>query len=73
MRLLARELRPDELEIARQSLDDLLAFYRGHPDESQELIHVGESTPDEHIEPTELAGWTMLTNQLMNLDEVLTK
>ena len=73
MRLLAREFRPDELEIVRQSLENLLGFYRSHPDEAREVIHVGESEPDADIDPAVLAGWTLLTNQLMNLDEVLNK
>jgi hypothetical protein len=73
LRLLARELRPDELAVVNQSLDDLLAHYRAEPQQAQELIHVGESEPNASLEPAELAGWTMLANQLMNLDEVLNK
>ncbi len=73
LRLLAREFHPDEMEIVRRSLDDLLNYYQGHPDEAHELLHVGETTPDASLDPGRLAGWTMLTNQLMNLDEVLNK
>jgi hypothetical protein len=73
VRLLAREFRPDELGLVEQSLDDLLQFYQAHPDDARDVIHVGESVPDESQEPTVLAGWTMLANQLMNLDEVLNK
>jgi hypothetical protein len=72
-RLLARDFRPDELEIVQRSLDNLLAHYQAEPDLATDLIHVGASPPNEALESTELAGWTMLANQLMNLDEVLNK
>ena len=29
--------------------------------------------PNEHVNPATLAAWTMLANELLNLDEVLTK
>jgi hypothetical protein len=37
------------------------------------LIAFGESKPDAKLDASELAAWTMLANQLMNLDEVLNK
>ena len=70
-RLLARPFRPDEMNVARKSLSQLQAFYASHPKEAQELITTGESRPDATIKPETLAAWTMLANQLMNLDEVL--
>jgi hypothetical protein len=72
-RLLARGLRPDEAKIAEDSLGDLLAFYATRPDEAKQLLAVGESKPNAALDPAQLAGWTMLANQLMNLDEVLNK
>jgi hypothetical protein len=73
LRLLSRELRPEEVAVARSSLDRLLAHYTQHADEAQNLIHVGESKPDARLPASELAAWTMLCNELMNLDEVLNK
>ena len=70
-RLLARPFRPDEMNVARKSLARLQAFYASHPKEAQELITTGESKPDATVKPETLAAWTMLANQLMNLDEVL--
>ena len=40
---------------------------------AKKLIAVGESKADPTLDPSELAAWTMLANQLMNLDEVLNK
>ncbi|MFN3652688.1 MAG: DUF1553 domain-containing protein [Armatimonadota bacterium] len=72
-RLLARSFRPEEMQVVRQSLAELEGFYRGHGKEARELIAVGESKADPTVQPERLAAWTMLVNQLMNLDEVLNK
>jgi hypothetical protein len=72
-RVLARPLRADEIAVVRPSLDALLAFYQSHPDDAGKLITVGESPADKSIPAADLAGWTMLINELMNLDEVLVK
>jgi hypothetical protein len=72
-RLIARDLRPEEQEIVRQSVERLSAYYADHADDARALIDVGETQPDPSIAPAELAAWTMVTNQLMNLDEVLNK
>ena len=70
-RLLARPFRPDEMNVARKSLARLQAFYATHVKEAQELVSTGESKPDATLKPETLAAYTMLANQLMNLDEVL--
>jgi hypothetical protein len=72
-RLISRPFNDRELPIVEQSLSKLLDFYRQHADEAQQLIATGESKPDASLEQAILAGWTMLTNELMNLDEVLNK
>jgi hypothetical protein len=72
-RLLARPFKPEEAQIVAKSLKQLGDFYRGNEKDAQALITVGESKPDPTMNPAELAAWTMLTNQLMNLDEVLNK
>jgi hypothetical protein len=72
-RLLARGFRREEMKVVRASLDDLLAFYKGHAEEAKKLLAVGESKADPTLDAGELAAWTMLANELMNLDEVLNK
>jgi hypothetical protein len=72
-RLLARPLRPEEGQVARASLDELVGYYKAHPDDAKALIAVGESKPDPALDATTLAAWTMLANEMMNLDEVLNK
>lgn len=72
-RLLARPLRPDEVRIAHGSLDELGRYYKEHPSDAKKLIAVGDSKADPALDASTLAAWTMLTNELMNLDEVLNK
>lgn len=72
-RLLARSLQPDEQRAVQTSLQALIEYYTAHPDQAQQLLTVGESKADSTLAPPLLAGWTMLTNELLNLDEVLNK
>jgi hypothetical protein len=72
-RLLSRPLRPEEMKIARASLNDLLASYKAAPDDADDLLEVGESKVDESLDAPTLAAYTMVANELMNLDEVLNK
>ncbi len=73
LRLLARDFRREEKAIIHRSLAELLTFYVEHPTQAERLIHFGETEPDTSLNPVVLAAWTMLANQLMNLDEVLNK
>jgi hypothetical protein len=72
-RLLARPLSADEIPVVEASLNDLLTYYQAHPDEARQLLGYGESQADEGMEAPTLAAWTMLANELLNLDEVLNK
>lgn len=72
-RALCRPLRPQEIDILRSAHAELLKHYQEQPADAIALIAVGDSKPDETLNPSELAAWTMVCNQLLNLDEVLTK
>jgi hypothetical protein len=71
-RLLARSLAAEDRTIVRKSLADLTEWYKAHPDDAKQLIAIGDSKP-RATDLVQLASWTMLTNELMNLDEVLCK
>ncbi len=73
LRLISRPLRDDELKIVKNSLAELLAYYREHPEDAKSVLTVGEFGTDAKLPADQLAAWTMLTNELMNLDEVLNK
>jgi hypothetical protein len=72
-RLLARSFRPEEARLVKESLNDLLGYYQAHRDKAKKLIAVGESQADPSLDLATLAAWTMVANELMNLDEVLNK
>jgi hypothetical protein len=72
-RLLARSFRPQELKVVKANVEDLLAHYKANAADAKKLIAVGESKADPALDAAELAAWTMLANELFNLDEVLNK
>ena len=73
LQLLSRPFRETELAIITESFAALSSYYQQNIEDANLLIETGESTPDASLDPAELAAWTMLTNELMNLDEVLNK
>jgi hypothetical protein len=72
-RLLAREFTPEEQAVIAQSLDELAEFYAANAAEAEQLLQVGETKADAKASQAELAAWTMVVNELMNLDETLNK
>jgi hypothetical protein len=72
-RLLSRPLRAEEAKVVRTSLEELLAHYKAHSDDAKKLLAVGEAKVDPTLDANTLAAWTMLANEMMNLDEVLNK
>ena len=72
-RLLARALTAKEKKIIEANAVDLLAHYKAAPKEAEELLAVGETKPDAKLDAPTLAAYTMVANELMNLDEVLNK
>jgi hypothetical protein len=72
-RLLSRPLRTEERVIAQATLLDFMSYYHSHTEDATKLLAVGESKRDESLNAGEVAAWTMLGNELMNLDEVLCK
>ncbi len=72
-RLLARPLSQQELTVVQSSLATLREHYLQNPAEADALVRVGESERQGTSANPELAAWTMLANELMNLDEVLNK
>lgn len=72
-RLLTRPVIDKEWEILTQARRELADFYAGQPDAAKKLLQVGASAVPEDLDTVELATWTMLCNELLNLDEVLNK
>jgi hypothetical protein len=72
-RLLARRLQPKEVQIIQTTLERFQKHYATSEEDAKKLIDVGESNVESQAPPAELAAWTMVANELMNLDEVLNK
>ncbi len=72
-RLLARSLTGQEQAIAEGAFSDYRAHYSANPDHAEKMLTLGDSAPDPSLPVSEFAAYTLLTNQLMNLDEVLNK
>ena len=70
-RLLCRPLRPEEAKVVQSSLNELFDYYRTHLDDGKKLVAVGQTKPDATLDQAALAAWTMIANEMMNLDEVL--
>ncbi len=72
-RLLTRPWRAEELPVVCGLLEELTAEFAGKEAEAKKLVAFGESKADAKLDARTLAGWTMLVNAVMNLDEVLNK
>ncbi|MFN9754509.1 MAG: DUF1553 domain-containing protein, partial [bacterium] len=71
--VLARPLDDREQTITQSAYRDYLRHYDSYPADARKLLAVGESKADASLPPAEFAALTMVTNQLLNLDEVVTK
>lgn len=73
VRALGRPPTAQEKEILLKSGKDFAAHYTAHPEDATALLSVGETKPAATCPPVSLAAWTMVCNQVLNLDEVLNK
>jgi len=71
--LIARPLTAKERKIVDEGFDYFLAHYEQSPRATEILLNVGEARADLSLDRPTLAAYTMVANQLMNLDEVLNK
>jgi mono/diheme cytochrome c family protein len=70
---LGRPLVARETGVLNASLEKFRARFAGEAEGAKALLAIGESKADETIAPGELATWTMVASQFLNLDEFLTK
>jgi hypothetical protein len=71
--LLARTPDETEMPILQRSFEAISQRYQADPAAARELIAVGETPPAEGLAAPELATWTVLASQVLNLDETITK
>ena len=73
LRILNRPMRPEEAKVVQTVFKELLEHYKANPEDAKKLVAVGEAKVDPTLDAPTLAAWTMVANQLMNLDEALNK
>jgi hypothetical protein len=72
-RLVGRKMDAAERKIVSKSLDTALADYRLKTDDAVKLINTGATPPRKDVDAPELAAWTLLASQILNLDETITR
>ena len=73
-RLLARPLTTGGKKIVESTMPTICwRITKPNPKTAEELLAVGETKPDAKLDAPTLAAYTMVANELMNLDEALNK
>ena len=71
--LISRPLAAIEITNLTKSFDRYSKYYQEHPQDAKDLLTTGAAPVNATLNPIEIATWTMLSNQFLNLDETLTK
>jgi hypothetical protein len=71
--LLSHDPPPQVASVLESSLTQMEKHYAADPKAAHELIEVGEKKSDASIPAPELAAWTMVASEMLNLDETVTK
>jgi Protein of unknown function (DUF1553)/Protein of unknown function (DUF1549)/Concanavalin A-like lectin/glucanases superfamily/Planctomycete cytochrome C len=72
-RLDGRKFAPAERQIVRKSLDSAMANFSSREEDAKNLIETGATPPRKDANVPELAAWTLLASQILNLDETITR
>jgi hypothetical protein len=71
--LLSHDPPPRMASVLTSSLTQMTRHYAADPSAAQKLVAIGESKSDPSIPAPELAAWTMVASEMLNLDETVTK
>ena len=71
--LLAHDPPPQMAQVLDSSLAQMEKHYKADPKAAHALVAEGEKKPDGSIPEPELAAWTMVASEMLNLDETVTK
>jgi hypothetical protein len=73
LRLLDRKLATDERAHVRATLDNATKYYAANPEDAKLAIATGEMKAPESIPAADLAAWSLVASQILNLDETVTR
>jgi hypothetical protein len=71
--LLAHDPTPQTRAVLENSLAQMQKHYAADTKAAHALVHEGESKPAANIPEPDLAAWTMIASEMLNLDETLNK
>ena len=71
--LLARDPSPPMAAALETSLQQMQQHYAKDAKAAHSLVEIGEKKRDAHIPEGELAAWTMVASEMLNLDETINK
>jgi len=71
--LLSHDPSPKMAAVLEASLEQMTKHYTADPQAAQKLVALGEEKRDATIPAPELAAWTMVASEMLNLDETLNK
>jgi hypothetical protein len=71
--LLSHEPSAKMTSVLMDSYEQMKRHYDADPKAAHALLAVGESKADVSIPAPELAAWTMIASEMLNLDEMITK
>ena len=73
LRLDGRKFEDAERAIVRKSLDAAVVDFRAHTEDAGSLVNTGAKPPPKDVDLPELAAWTLVASQILNLDETITR
>jgi hypothetical protein len=71
--LLARVPSPQMAAVLEKSFREMKEHFAGNPKDARSLVNLGETRRDSSIPELELAAWTMVASEMLNLDETINK
>jgi hypothetical protein len=71
--LLAHVPSPQMAAVLESSVREMEKHYSGNSKEARALVDLGEARRDSSIPEPELAAWTMVASEMLNLDETVNK
>jgi hypothetical protein len=71
--VLAHDPPPTMADALAKSIHGMQQHYARDPKAAHLLVQIGEKKPDRSIPEPELAAWTMVASEMLNLDETLNK
>ena len=71
--LLSRPLADRELASLDKSLGTYSTYYRAKPQDARDLLSTGAAPVANNLDPVEIATWTLVANEFLNLEETITK